>query len=654
MGNYISYREEGKEKSESIEMIMEDFEHALENDEHREFLTTKLLSKLSITDRDDDNEKSENQKIINQFKSKLSFIRAFGRIIIKTWEITLTDYDNSIAAFIFHLARMDTCFLETVVVKSSTPVTDPRDQKAKIIMLCFILTLLKYGPRTVIFEDKQSAVFIDVQSRRMYSKINGVNMNLINGIERACSVNCIRFCSDWIVIRESDSPLTLSVHSKGEISNKGTAGYGVDEKEEEERDWNSQMKPKFDELVEQDKINRIRELAVLNADVRYNRINRVLITDGDKTEIYDIDKRVFVEGPSMKYPRTRHCSVTLRDGTVFICGGCDPVTGDLVKPCEIFSPKTMDFSEVCTLWTPRIDAAAVLLKDWRVLIVGGFIDRECSKATATAEIYNGSTRVCSKCTHELPTKQGILGMITTDGIAGMTISRHPDDTHALIVGGQTGFWKTLERVNGVPREKIISYPVTRTFLYNPETGKFRVNRNSDTDSNVELNNGMSGHRAETLSNGKVLFLGGGIDFKRTPHTLLFDWNPNKFIGSNGRMIKPRSRFFSAHIGDNEILIGGGCDIVQEEDQEAGEGEGEITTFRKTEIYNTITGQSRLGPSLIRNHNYTSASPYYLTGTEKETERELLFESMNSNQNQNQNQNQNMNFILGDIGMEGID
>ena len=652
MGNDLSYR---KIKSENIKDILEDYENALKNDEHKDFFNKRLLPKLSNSNIYN---KNDNENINKIFELKLPFIRAYGIIRQKSWEIKLSDYNDSIGAFIFHLARIDVCYLENIVIKEcrcDCAGKSAESDHVKIIMLCFILVLLKYGVKTIEVEDKQSTNFINRQMGKIFDKQSGVNIQLINMIDRSCSSACMRSDNDWTVIREVNDKgiLTLSVHNKIEIIGGGKTAGDDDENDDVTEDYNKldvndpEYLKKTDELTYRSnrKFNReaqqkiydllkmqapIRTLNLISTNWTVNRTNRALITGGDQTEIYDVDKKEFKEGPSMNHPRYGHCSVTLYDGTIFICCGYDPVNRELVRQCEIFSPRTMKFTDVCDLLIPRMDADAVLLKDGRVFIVGGFVINDESEATKTAEIFNPMTEKCVMSKSEIPVPRGI---------AGMSACRDNSDTFVFICGGESGVWKSARIENGRGVSYNVSYSEKFTFLYDPDADKFIIDTNSVNNRKVILDQGFSGHRCHTIPNNKVLIMGGDKKFERSRSTLIFDWVENQFLDSKAKMIKARVRFFCVDIGD-KLMIGGGC-----------EGEGGQEHFKITELYDAKTQEFTRGPSLLRNHNYTCASSYNITQTELENEERLL--TFSDDDNNNNNNNNNMDYIMQDV-MEGID
>lgn len=89
---------------------------------------------------------------------------------------------------------------------------------------------------------------------------------------------------------------------------------------------------------------------------------------------------------SMHAQRWGHRATTLKDGTVFICGGGPD------KTCEIYNPKTESFSLAGELNHPRSGHEQELLPNGRVLIVGGYA-KEPGKTGAlkSLEIFDPAT-----------------------------------------------------------------------------------------------------------------------------------------------------------------------------------------------------------------------------------------------------------------------
>jgi hypothetical protein len=92
-------------------------------------------------------------------------------------------------------------------------------------------------------------------------------------------------------------------------------------------------------------------------------------------------------GP-MHYARVAHTATLLRDGRVLIVGG----RGEKVNAiAELYDPKTRRFTDTGSLNSARYKHTAGLLPDGRVLIAGGSDERDWNGNLTSAEIYDPRT-----------------------------------------------------------------------------------------------------------------------------------------------------------------------------------------------------------------------------------------------------------------------
>ncbi len=95
----------------------------------------------------------------------------------------------------------------------------------------------------------------------------------------------------------------------------------------------------------------------------------------------------FVRTGDMVIPRFAHSAVLLKDGRVLITGGYSyskmNLNKDLSKSAELYDPKTRKFTRTSNMNFPRAYHSTILLNDGRALIVGG--------GPKNAEIYNPKT-----------------------------------------------------------------------------------------------------------------------------------------------------------------------------------------------------------------------------------------------------------------------
>jgi len=130
---------------------------------------------------------------------------------------------------------------------------------------------------------------------------------------------------------------------------------------------------------------------------------RVLVAGGrgalTSAELYDPKTGTWTETGSMTDARTDHQAVLLADDRVLVIGGALPTGGDGAAPmayCEVYDPKTREWTPTGTLHQPRAGHQAVVLLDDRVLVTGGdpvlapdgTLDPH---SLATAELYDPKT-----------------------------------------------------------------------------------------------------------------------------------------------------------------------------------------------------------------------------------------------------------------------
>jgi hypothetical protein len=123
----------------------------------------------------------------------------------------------------------------------------------------------------------------------------------------------------------------------------------------------------------------------------------VLITGGGEhdspsgiasAELFRLSDLTFHDLPSMHFGRVSHTATLLRDGRVLIVGG----RGETVNAvAEIFDPKTLRFTPTGSLRTARYKHTAGLLPDGRVLVAGGSDERDWSGNLSSTELYDPKT-----------------------------------------------------------------------------------------------------------------------------------------------------------------------------------------------------------------------------------------------------------------------
>jgi hypothetical protein len=96
----------------------------------------------------------------------------------------------------------------------------------------------------------------------------------------------------------------------------------------------------------------------------------------------------------MRTPRDYYAAVLMKDGKVLVVGGSSagqhPNT-TVEASAEVYDPSTGRFTSTGKMRTPRVKFGAALLPDGRVLIVGGQMGGPWGARLATTEIYDPAT-----------------------------------------------------------------------------------------------------------------------------------------------------------------------------------------------------------------------------------------------------------------------
>src|SRR2546422_8864773 len=123
----------------------------------------------------------------------------------------------------------------------------------------------------------------------------------------------------------------------------------------------------------------------------------VFLCDRD-AEIYDPGTNAwyYAGTPAVNRQDAAAVLVTVADGTrrVLVTGGIDANSGSapVLASAELFNPATNSWSNAASMSTPRVNHAATLMRDGRVLVTGGF---NAGVRLASAEIYDPKTNTWS-------------------------------------------------------------------------------------------------------------------------------------------------------------------------------------------------------------------------------------------------------------------
>jgi hypothetical protein len=252
------------------------------------------------------------------------------------------------------------------------------------------------------------------------------------------------------------------------------------------------------------------------------RSGKVLIAGGwighgctDSAELYDSATGRFTSMTARMTNRRGDARATLlANGDVLITGGADHDAPGGVASAEIFRVADMTFHAVRPMRFARVAHTATLLRDGRVLIVGGRGDR----VNGIAEIYDPKT--------ESFTITGSLTIARYKHTAGLL-----PDGRVLVAGGSD--------------ERDWSGNLSSVEIYDPNTGKFTPASPLNT-ARFKLP-----EEAVALESGKVLIAGGARD------VAVFDPAAARFTSPEGQISDAWHFMTETRLKDGRVLLAGG-------------------------------------------------------------------------------------------------
>ncbi|MCY3764466.1 MAG: hypothetical protein OXH06_03440 [Gemmatimonadetes bacterium] len=193
--------------------------------------------------------------------------------------------------------------------------------------------------------------------------------------------------------------------------------------------------------------------------------------------IFDPDTGRFTPLPGAIARRGGHTATLLRNGRILIIGGGIP--GSLAKAAEIYDPKSNGFSEIGELHNERWGHKAVLLRDGTVLVVGGSKGDPSSPEPVTeAELYDPAT--------------GTFSPAGTPGVTPIWAAAPLRTGKVFLIGGQDG----------------------NVVLYDPDSGTFGP-------AGISIGPNRQFYTTTVLRDGRVLVAGGMKDGEATDHVLVY-------------------------------------------------------------------------------------------------------------------------------------
>ena len=118
----------------------------------------------------------------------------------------------------------------------------------------------------------------------------------------------------------------------------------------------------------------------------------------------------------MTTPRANAAAIRLRDGRVLICGGtATGEIGGVLSSAELYDPVARTFTPTGSMTVPRTGQTITMLHDGRVLLTGGDQNAGYRSQLASAEIYDPSSGAFTATGSMSTPREGHTATMLRDG-----------------------------------------------------------------------------------------------------------------------------------------------------------------------------------------------------------------------------------------------
>lgn len=296
-------------------------------------------------------------------------------------------------------------------------------------------------------------------------------------------------------------------------------------------------------------------------------------------ETYDPAAGTFGYGSPLQETRYAHTATLLPSGILLVTGG---LSGSYLATTELYDPRNdLPAFSSTSVPTKRLEPAATLLEDGRVLVTGGNNDGTYVKP---AEIYdpaaNAWTTTGSMGVGRFNHRATLLAtgqVLITGGHVGAgntnTSELYDPTTGTFTPAGEMTAARGAHTATLLRNGKVLvagSATVSTADLYDPASATF--------EATGAMNTARWGHSATLLPDGKVLIAGGNASTGETDSAELYDPDTGSFTPT-GPLGTPRQGHTATLLPNGKVLIAGGSN-----------GSGSTTTILiSAEVYDPVAG-----------------------------------------------------------------
>jgi len=239
----------------------------------------------------------------------------------------------------------------------------------------------------------------------------------------------------------------------------------------------------------------------------------ILSSGPASTELYDPATGLFTATDGMAVERYQHTATLLPNGKVLVTGGTN-LTGAILASAELYDPVTGLFTATGSMAKGRIDHTAILLPNGKVLVTGGSSIILGLGGLASAELYDPVTGVftatgsmaAARVQHAATLLPNGKLLVTGGVTLTLTAELYDPATGLFTATGSMVTGRTLHTATQLLTGKVLITgglgALASAELYDPATGLFTA-----TGSIVTTVTRYS-HTATLLPSGKVLVTGG--------------------------------------------------------------------------------------------------------------------------------------------------